>query len=295
MSTVQNTHIEERVANYISGWVALLILLLLGLIVFWYVNHIVAPEIVLVWATISPILFVIVAKGLRVIPPNMAVVLTFFGEYAGTISENGFFWCNPLSSRRVVSLRINNFTTDTIKINDKNGNPIEIASVISWRISDTAKATFAVADCANFVKMACESAIREVASSRVYDHSLDENEQLKTLRGDLEGVAKDLEVRIGDHVEVAGIEILTAKITHLAYAPEIAMAMLRKQQATAVVAARKQIVEGAVGMVKQALEEIESQNIVTLNDGQKASLVTNLLTVLVSESETQPVLTLNKS
>ena len=143
--------------------------------------------------------------------------------------------------------------------------------------------------------MACESAIREVASSRVYDHSLDENEQLKTLRGDLEGVAKDLEMKVGDHVVVAGIEIITAKITHLAYAPEIAMAMLRKQQATAVVAARKQIVEGAVGMVKQALEEISREDIVDLTADQKAALVTNLLTVLVSESETQPVLTLNKS
>jgi regulator of protease activity HflC (stomatin/prohibitin superfamily) len=246
-------------------------------------------EIVLVLALL------IVSKGFVIIPPNLAAVLTFFGSYTGTIDKNGFFWCNPLSLRRIVSLRINNFTTETIKVNDKNGNPIEIASVISWCIADTAKATFSVADFTSFVQMACESAIREVASSRVYDHSIDENEQLKTLRGDLEGVAKDLQAKVGDHVMVAGINIISAKVTHLAYAPEIAMAMLRKQQATAVVAARKQIVEGAVGMVKQALEEIKTQGIVELTSEQKASLVTNLLTVLVSESETQPVLTMNKS
>ena len=295
MSKLENADIEDRQANYASGWMSLLVWLVFAVVTLWYgyLTLVAARPPFQLAAGIA--LVALAARGFVIIPPNMAAVLTFFGRYTGTIRDNGFFWCNPLSLRRVVSLRINNFTTEIIKVNDKNGNPIEIGSVISWRIADTAKATFSVTDCASFVQMACESAIREVASSRVYDHSLDENEQLKTLRGDLEGVAKDLESKVGDHVIVAGIEIITAKITHLAYAPEIAMAMLRKQQATAVVAARKQIVEGAVGMVKQALEEISRENIVDLSADQKAALVTNLLTVLVSESETQPVLTLNRS
>jgi regulator of protease activity HflC (stomatin/prohibitin superfamily) len=295
LSIVQAKDYKERPANYVNGWLALLVWLILVAGSLWSGYRTVAQSGLPIQEIIVVLLLFIAAKGFVIIPPNLAAVLTFFGKYTGTIYENGFFWCNPFSSRRVVSLRINNFTTETIKVNDKNGNPIEIASVISWRISDTAKATFAVADCTSFVEMACESAIREVASSRVYDHSLDEDEQLKTLRGDLEGVARDLVTKVGSHVEVAGIEILTAKITHLAYAPEIAMAMLRKQQATAVVAARKQIVEGAVGMVKQALEEIRNLSIVELSADQKAALVSNLLTVLVSESETQPVLTMNRS
>lgn len=295
MITAPSRDIRERMANYSNGWLVLSVGLLACAISAWQAYSALLASHLPIWEGIAVALLLLATKGFVIIPPNMAVVLTFFGRYTGTITDNGLFFCNPFSLMRVVSLRINNFTTETIKVNDKNGNPIEIAAVISWRIADTAKATFSVTDCASFVQMACESAIREVASSRVYDHSLDENEQLKTLRGDLEGVAKDLVVKVGDHVEIAGIEIITAKITHLAYAPEIAMAMLRKQQATAVVAARKQIVEGAVGMVKQALEEIGKLNIVELDSNQKASLVSNLLTVLVSESETQPVLTLNKS
>lgn len=296
MDTTINKDIDERQAHYISGWIALLIWVAFVLGTLWRALHVIKTSGAFPVLTVLPgIILLVAAKGFTIIPPNLAAVLTFFGNYTGSIYKNGFFWCNPLALRRVVSLRINNFTTETIKVNDKNGNPIEIASVISWRIDDTAKATFSVSDYTSYVQMACESAIREVASSRVYDHSLDESDQMKTLRGDLEGVAKDLQAKVGDHVKVAGITILSAQITHLAYAPEIAMAMLRKQQATAVVAARRQIVEGAVGMVKQALDEIKSQGIVELNVDQKASLVTNLLTVLVSESETQPVITMNRA
>ena len=285
----------ERPAMSANGWTMLIVGISLGAACCWRGLATLQSGQFPFWAAGILFLLILAAKGFVVIAPNMAVILTFFGEYTGTLANNGFYWCNPFAHTLLISLRINNFTTETMKVNDKNGNPIEIAAVISWRVADTAKAVFSVSDCASFVQMACESAIREVASGRVYDHSLDENESLQTLRGDLEGVAKELAFKVGDHVDVAGIEIITAKITHLAYAPEIAMAMLRKQQATAVVAARKQIVEGAVGMVKQALEEIRKRDIVVLDDNQKAALVMNLLTVLVSESDTQPVLTLNKS
>lgn len=296
MNTTTSKDIDEHQAHYISGWIALVVWVAFVAGTVWSALHVIntSGEFPIFTVPLGVVLLV-AAKGFAIIPPNLAAVLTFFGSYTGSIYKNGFFWCNPLALRRVVSLRINNFTTETIKVNDKNGNPIEIASVISWRIADTAKATFSVSDYTSYVQMACESAIREVASSRVYDHSLDESDQMKTLRGDLDGVARDLQEKVGDHVKVAGITILSAQITHLAYAQEIAMAMLRKQQATAVVAARKQIVEGAVGMVKQALDEIKTQEIVELNVDQKAALVTNLMTVLVSESETQPVIAMNKT
>ena len=286
--------IQEHSARYVNGWLTLLIWLTAVIYTGWNglakITHADAPALEIVAIG----LLLVVARGFIIIPPNCAAVLIFFGKYAGTIRQSGFFCCNPFSMRRPVSLRIDNFTTETIKVNDKIGNPIEIAAVISWRIQDTAKALFAVNDCPSYVRIACESAIREVASSRPYDHSLDEEDREMTLRGDLDGVAVLLEKKVREHVVTAGIDVMSAKITHLAYAPEIAMAMLRRQQATAVVAARKQIVKGAVGMVKDALDEIKFQNIVELPDSQKAALVANLLTVLVSESETQPVITLNK-
>ena len=295
MTSQDSKRFEEYAALRLNGWVVLLAWLAAAAVVGWSaVGAVVAQQ-----APIAQIVFgallLVAAKGFVIIAPNLAVVLTFFGKYTGTVAADGFFWCNPLAARREVSLRINNFTTETIKVNDKNGNPVEVGVVISWCIHDTAKAVFAVNDFASYVQMACESAIREVVSGRVYDHSTDEGDTSKTLRGDLDGVARDLVFKVEEHVDVAGISIRSAKITHLAYAPEIAMAMLRKQQAAAVVAARKLIVTGAVGMVKDALEEIKRENIVDLKDDQRAMLVTNLLTVLVSESETQPVLALSKS
>ena len=295
MNNIQKSIIKDTGANYINGWFALMIWLGLMGVILWDGFVTKGESEFVFWEIGILLLLIIFLKGFLIISPNLAAVLTFFGNYSGTIFESGFFWYNPLATSSLISLRINNFTTETIKVNDKNGNPIEIAAVISWRVADTAKAAFAVSDYTSYVGIACESAIREVASSRAYDHSLDENEQLKTLRGDLVGVAQDLEERIDSHVGMAGIEINSARITHLAYAPEVAMSMLRKQQATAIVAARQLIVDGAVGMVKQAINEIEQADIVKLSNDQRAALVTNLLTVLVSESETQPVITLNKS
>lgn len=286
--------LEQFSAFHLNGWLALLIWLAVAAFTGSQVldglreSHPPLTSFFVIGALL------LVTKGFVIIAPNMATVLTFFGKYAGSITDDGFYWCNPLASRREVSLRINNFTTETIKVNDKNGNPVEVGAVISWLIRDTAKAVFSVNDYATFIQMACESAIREVVSGRVYDHSTDDGDSAKTLRGDLEGVAQELMLKVEEHVAVAGIDIHSAKITHLAYAPEIAMAMLRKQQAAAVVAARKLIVAGAVGMVKDALDEIEQAGIGPFQDGARVTLVTNLLTVLVSESETQPVLPLGK-
>jgi len=290
----ESNPLEQFAAFYLNGWIALLIWLVLAALAGGHVLDGMREGHPPLTGFLAAVALVIMAKGFVIIAPNMATVLTFFGKYAGSITSDGFYWCNPLASRREVSLRINNFTTETIKVNDKNGNPVEVGAVISWLIRDTAKAVFSVNDYATFIQMACESAIREVVSGRVYDHSNDAGDNAKTLRGDLEGVAQELMLKVEEHVAVAGIDIHSAKITHLAYAPEIAMAMLRKQQAAAVVAARKLIVAGAVGMVKDALDEIEQAGIGALNDAARMTLVTNLLTVLVSESETQPVLPLGK-
>jgi hypothetical protein len=294
MSMQGKNQFEQTAALRIGGWLALLIWLMLAGFTAWHALAAVQDRSPPFLELAVGAALLVATKGFVVIAPNLAVALTFFGKYVGTIAEDGFFWCNPFASRRMVSLRINNFTTETIKVNDKNGNPVEVGAVISWRIRDTAKAVFAVNDYTSFIEMACESAIREVVSGRVYDHSTDEGDTSKTLRGDLDGVAQDLMSTVEAHVDVAGIDIHSAKITHLAYAPEIAMAMLRKQQAAAVVAARKLIVSGAVGMVKDAVDEIQLAGIVEFKGEERAALVINLLTVLVSESEAQPVLTLNK-
>lgn len=286
--------LEQFTAFRLNGWLALLIWLGLAAFTGRYVLEALREAQPPFTGFLAIGALLITTKGFVIIAPNMASVLTFFGKYAGSITDDGFYWCNPLASRREVSLRINNFTTETIKVNDKSGNPVEVGAVISWFIRDTAKAVFSVNDYATFIQMACESAIREVVSGRVYDHSTDDDDNAKTLRGDLEGVAQELMLKVEEHVAVAGIDIHSAKITHLAYASEIAMAMLRKQQAAAVVAARKLIVAGAVGMVKDALDEIEHAGIGGFKDAERAALVTNLLTVLVSESETQPVLPLSK-
>lgn len=290
----ESNALEQFTAFHLNGWLALLIWLVLAALAGTHVLDGLREGRPPLTGFFAAGALLIMTKGFVIIAPNMATVLTFFGKYAGSITDDGFYWCNPLATRREVSLRINNFTTETIKVNDKNGNPVEVGAVISWLIRDTAKAVFSVNDYATFIQMACESAIREVVSGRVYDHSNDDGDNAKTLRGDLEGVAQELMLKVEEHVAVAGIDIHSAKITHLAYAPEIAMAMLRKQQAAAVVAARKLIVAGAVGMVKDALDEIEHAGIGSFTDDARMTLVTNLLTVLVSESETQPVLPMGK-
>lgn len=284
--------IQEREALYLSGWLALFLWLLAAGGVAWlFLSSILYSGTPPIKAILGVFLLGFLAKGFVILQPNIAGVLVFFGRYSGSIREGGFFWYNPFSKRQNISLRVVNLNTPTLKVNDMAGNPIEVAAVIAWRVNDTAKASFEVADYANFLAIQSESAIRAVISTRIYDG---DQHGRNSLRGDLDAVAQLLAETIQSHVELAGLEVIEAKITHLAYAPEIASAMLRRQQATAVIAARQAIVEGAVGMVKMALDKLQADGVVTLSDNDRVTLATNLLTVLVSETETQPVLSMSR-
>jgi regulator of protease activity HflC (stomatin/prohibitin superfamily) len=233
-----------------------------------------------------------VAKGLLVLEPNASAVLTFFGNYVATIRRDGFFWVNPFYKKHRVSLRVENFNTPTLKVNDRLGNPIEIAAVITWRVQDTAQAAFDVEDFARYIHVQSEMGLREVASSHAYDGEHDHD---VTLRGNFQAISRLLTDTIQDHVAIAGIMILEAKITHLAYAPEIAGVMLRRQQAEAVVQAREKLVEGAIGMVKTALERLEAEHIAQFSSAERAALVTNMMTVLLSEEGAQPVIQMTRA
>ena len=216
-----------------------------------------------------------------------ARVLQLFGRYVGTVRDPGLRWANPLYSKRRISVRVRNFETERSKVNDTDGNPIEIASVVVWKVVDTAEASFEVDDYVNYVHVQSESAVRDLASQYSYDTQ--EDGQL-SLRGNTEQIASQLKIEIQGRLQAAGVEVLEARITHLAYAPEIASAMLQRQQAGAIVAARGQIVEGAVSMVQMALEQLASQGIVQLDEERKAAMVSNLLVVLCGDKGTQPVL-----
>ena len=224
--------------------------------------------------------------GFFVVQPNQAAVLTLFGRYVGTQRRNGFYWVNPFTQRRRISLRIHNFNSERLKVNDAAGNPIEIAAVIVWRVTDTARATFDVEDYSGFVAIQAETALRHLASQYPYDEY---GEGALSLRGNADEVAQALAGELTTRLRHAGVEVLEARLSHLAYAPEIAGAMLQRQQASAIIAARTQIVAGAVGMVEMALRELSAQQIVELSEANKAQLVSNLLVVLTSERGTQPV------
>lgn len=224
--------------------------------------------------------------GLTVVNPNEAKVVTLFGVYKGSLKQAGFWWVNPLTSRRKVSLRVRNFESGKLKVNDYDGNPIEIASVVVWRVIETFEAVFNVDDYENFVHVQSESAVRNLATSYPYDAHMEGQISLRLSAGE---VSERLRHEIQERLTKAGIEVIEARISHLAYAPEIAGVMLRRQQATAVVAARQKIVEGAVGMVEMALEEISRRSVVTLDEERKAAMVSNLLVVLCSERGVEPV------
>ena len=280
---------DEQVVRGANGWVMLAVLLVaLALAV---------PLAVVPGGGIKfvagVLLFAVSAfslKGLFTLEPNQAAVMIFFGSYAGTVRDSGFFWVNPFYSKTRVSLRINNWNTPVLKVNDERGSPIEIAAVIAWRVQDTAKAVFDVESCVNYLQVQSESAVRQVASGHAYDIADGGSDNKKSLRTDLVAIAALLREAIQQHVDVAGIVIEEAKIAHLAYAPELAGAMLRRQQAEAVVMARQRLVEGAVGMVEGALKQLEEKKIVSLSPEQRAVLVTNMMTVLLSESGATPVI-----
>lgn len=228
--------------------------------------------------------------GLYMLKPNEGVIFTLFGEYRGTDRTEGLRWTNPFLSGQKISLRARNLNTQPLKVNDKRGNPVEIGAAVVWRVHDTAQAVFEIDDYVKFVSIQAEAAIRHLATLYAYDSGDDLGEDETTLRAGLDTVADALRAELNQRFASAGVEVLDAKLTHLAYAPEIAQVMLRRQQATAIVSARHQIVAGAVGMVEAALRGLSERNLVSLDDERKAAMVSNLLVVLCSDKDAQPVL-----
>ena len=237
-------------------------------------------------ASVALLVAIVIVPGLFINQPNQSRVVTLFGHYSGTVRENGFRWVNPLTQRMPVSLRIRTFDSDVLKVNDAVGNPVEIASVINWQVVDTARAAFDVEDYEHFVKVQSEAAIRHVASEYPYDHIDDEG---PSLRANADDVTATLQRELQDRLDEAGVTIRDCRLRRLAYAPEIAGEMLRRQQAGAVIAARKLIVRGAVTMVQDALKQLADENIVELDEERKAAMVSNLMVVLTGDRSVQPV------
>jgi len=284
---------HERIRSGFNGLLALLIILVGFVVGIWLTvragNQLDANlggEPLLVVGIIDLVVSFVALFGLCIVNPNEAKVLVLFGTYIGTIKKSGWFWVNPFAVKTRMSLRVRNFETERLKVNDLDGNPIEIAAVVVWKVVETAEASFEVDDYVHFVHVQSESALRQMATHYHYDTHGD-NEL--SLRGSTDVVAKKLSEEIQARLDTAGVEVVEARISHLAYAPEIAEAMLRRQQAGAIIAARTKIVEGAVGMVEMALDQLSKNNIVELDDERRATMVSNLLVVLCSEHSTQPV------
>jgi regulator of protease activity HflC (stomatin/prohibitin superfamily) len=284
--------IEEKGFRPVSGWVMLLVLII-GLIgcIWLAIDGIRVIQARgdgrwFVTALVALALDVCLLLGLFVVNPNEAKVLQLFGRYVGTAKDAGFQWANPLFTKRRVSLRVRNFESGHLKVNDLDGNPIEIAAVVVWRVVDTAEAVFEVDDYENYVHVQSEAALRNMATSYQYDAH---DDAVLSLRGHTSAIADHLRKEIQDRLAKAGVDVVEARISHLAYAPEIAAAMLQRQQAGAIIAARQRIVDGAVGMVEMALDRLARNNVVELDEERKAAMVSNLLVVLCSERSTQPV------
>ncbi len=269
----------EKKYTGLSGYMFLLVeLLILVFIVFGFIKMMIVPSIILI-----PV-FILVAIGFTVVDPNQSCVLVLFGAYKGTIKSNGFYWVNPFFVKKKISLRARNFDSETIKVNDKLGNPIMIGLVLVWRVEETYKAAFGVDEYEHFVVVQSEAALRKLAGLYPYDNIEDESAKV-TLRDGKEEVNEELEREIIERLDIAGIEVIEARINHIAYAQEIAQAMLKRQQATAIVAARFKIVEGAVSMVEMALEQLSEKQIVNLDEEKKASMVSNLMVVLCGDKD----------
>jgi regulator of protease activity HflC (stomatin/prohibitin superfamily) len=275
---------SEKTINPPSGFAAFI--LLLAMLAAAAVCFFIGEEPI--GAIIGIIGFAFILPGLVIVNPNESKVLTLFGKYLGTVKKDGFFWVNPFTVKRKVSLRAFNLNGQQLKVNDSIGNPIEIAAVIVWQIKDTASAVFAVENYIQYVNIQSEAAVRHLANSFPYDNLEDETATI-TLRGGAEQVSLLLEKELNERLDRAGIEVLEARISHLAYAPEIAHSMLQVQQASAIIAARRLIVEGAVGMVEMALNKLSEKNIVELDEEKKAAMVSNLLVVLCGDRSVNPV------
>ncbi|MBM7645742.1 regulator of protease activity HflC (stomatin/prohibitin superfamily) [Scopulibacillus daqui] len=238
-------------------------------------------------AAIALVIAALIASGITIIQPNQAAVVIFFGKYMGTIRKSGLIFTVPLTKKRTVSLRVRNFNSERLKVNDDEGNPIEIAAVIVFKVIDPAKAIFDVDEYEEFVEIQSETALRHVASHYPYD-TFDDNRL--TLRGNAEEVSKELELELQNRLKVSGVKVVEARLTHLAYSPEIAQAMLQRQQAAAIISARQKIVEGAVSMAKMAINELEEDQTIELDEERKVNMVNNLMVAIVSEKSAQPVI-----
>jgi regulator of protease activity HflC (stomatin/prohibitin superfamily) len=280
--------LQEKEIRGWSGWLMLILfLLLIAFCIAAFVSeaaHERAGGAVLFM--FAAVVFAFCESGLTVVNPNEAKVVLLFGTYKGTLKRPGLAWVNPLSRRRRVSLRVRNFESSKLKVNDQDGNPIEIAAVVVWKVIETAEAVFHVDDYEHYVHVQSEAAVRALATSYPYDAHQDGQ---MSLRMSVIEIAHKMRDEIQERLTKAGVEVIEARITHLAYAPEIASAMLRRQQASAIIAARQKIVEGAVGMVQMALDALSEKHVVELDEERKASMVSNLLVVLCSDRDAQPI------
>lgn len=274
----------EKILTPVSGYQQLV----LAVVCLIAAAGLVAARFGLVIPGILFLVATILSIGLTIVNPNEGVVCTFFGNYVGTVRKNGLQWVNPLYSKRKISLRARNLNGQTLKVNDKMGNPVEIAAVVVWQVQDTARALFSVDDYVLFVQIQSEAAVRKLANSYPYDHMEDETSSV-TLRDSTGQINLFLEQELNERLERAGVDILEARVSHLAYSSEIAGAMLQRQQASAMIAARRLIVEGAVGMVEMALERLEKNGVISLDEERKAAMVSNLLVVLCGEKSVSPV------
>jgi regulator of protease activity HflC (stomatin/prohibitin superfamily) len=273
--------IHERNALATSGWLGVLVIAAC-IVAAVLLAHTSIKGLI----TLPIVVGVVIFGSLVIVQPGETRVVRFFGRYVGTVRRTGLSWILPLSDRRKVSIRVRNFETNHLKVNDADGNPVEIAAIVVWQVADTARALYAVDDYLNFVRVQAESALRHVATTHPYD---DPSDAGLSLRGSTDVVAGELSVEMAERVAIAGVEIVEVRISHLAYAAEIAQAMLRRQQANAVVAARSRIVDGAVGMVELALARLSERNIVELDEERKAAMVSNLMVVLCSDQPASPV------
>jgi len=278
----------EKLSSAHSGWTMISLAIFLGIGGIVLIISAIVGQVPLYGFLAVPTLLaaVFVAAGVFTLQPNTSAVLILFGAYKGTVRKSGFLWRNPLMTKKKVSLRARNLNGDKLKVNDKRGNPIEIAAVVVWRVEDTAQATFDVDNYEHYVSVQSESAVRHLASSYAYDRG--EGEEV-TLRSATDAVNLALQNELQERLQKAGVMVEEARLTHLAYAPEIAQVMLRRQQAEAIVAARSKIVQGAVGMVDMALKELDEHDVVELDSERKATMVSNLLVVLCGDQEVHPV------
>ena len=279
--------IREQTRSTVSGWLMLPLLIAAVAATVWLLIYAAQRESPLIaLALVLLVGLAILAPGFFVVYPNEARVLTLFGKYSGSVKVDGFHWANPFFRKKHLSLRIRNFESQKIKVNDHEGNPIEIATIVVWRVVETAEASFEVENYEHYVKVQTEAAVRNLATQYPYDAYIEGH---KSLRGNTNEIADQLKTEVQDRLSKAGVEVLETRISHLAYAPEIAAAMLQRQQAGAIIAARQRIVEGAVGMVEMALDLLSQRDVVQLDNERKAAMVSNLLVVLCGDRNTQPV------